>query len=96
MRIINLPGADRELAKAVAYHLKKRPRRAPATADIDHSRWVVEKIMAGRMKAVPAEDVLAEFDRIAESGLENSIRTSLPSSTGASMKPSPERPYASC
>lgn len=36
MKVINLPAADREFAKAVAYHLKKRPTRAPAfVAEID-------------------------------------------------------------
>lgn len=40
----------------------------PDPADIEHSRWIVEEMLAGRMKAVPADEVLAELDRIA--GLE--------------------------
>lgn len=36
MKVINLPAADREFAKAVAHYLLKRPARAPAfVAEID-------------------------------------------------------------
>lgn len=38
MKVINLPAADREFAKAVAYHVKKRPSRAaPFVAEIDRA-----------------------------------------------------------
>lgn len=44
MRIINLPGAERELAKAVAYLRKERPRRAPAfVAEIERVRTLLSE-----------------------------------------------------
>ena len=44
MKVINLPAADREFAKAVAYHRKKRPGRAPAfVAAIDRAHALISE-----------------------------------------------------
>jgi hypothetical protein len=40
-------------------------------ADLAESRWIMDEIRAGRMETVPAEEVLAELDRIAEWGWED-------------------------